>query len=145
LEGQTCLLSGGALDSPMHHRTVTVDVRCAISFHVWRIRLLVLGVGWRTGQSGVPNRPLLRATHRPRIARSTFGAGDRWLTGQSGAPSDSPVNYSRTPLCFPESSRFTAGLPGASDSSVCLARVGVGCTYPTLFLFFSCSFVTSST
>jgi hypothetical protein len=27
-------------------------------------------------------------------------AGDRWLTGQSGAPSDSPVNYSRTPLIF---------------------------------------------
>jgi hypothetical protein len=23
---------------------------------------------------------------------------DRWLTGQSGAPSDSPVNFSRTPL-----------------------------------------------
>jgi hypothetical protein len=34
--------------------------------------------------SGVPNRPLLRATRRPRIARPTVGAGDRWLTGQSG-------------------------------------------------------------
>jgi hypothetical protein len=28
--------------------------------------------------SGVPNRPLLRATRRPRIARPTVGAGDRW-------------------------------------------------------------------
>jgi hypothetical protein len=27
-------------------------------------------------------------------------ADDRWLIGQSGAPSDSPVNYSRTPLIF---------------------------------------------
>jgi hypothetical protein len=25
-------------------------------------------------------------------------AADRWLTGQSGAPSDSPVNFSHTPL-----------------------------------------------
>jgi hypothetical protein len=41
-------------------------------------------VGWRTrhcpvhtGQSGVPNRPLLRATRRPEIARPTVDAGDR--------------------------------------------------------------------
>jgi hypothetical protein len=34
--------------------------------------------------SGVPNRPLLRATRHPQIARPTVGAGDRWLTGQSG-------------------------------------------------------------
>jgi hypothetical protein len=67
-------------------------------------------VSWRTRhcpvhtrQSGVPNRPLLRATRRPRIAWPTVGAGDHWLTGQSGAPPDSPVNYSRTPLLFPES------------------------------------------
>jgi hypothetical protein len=42
-------------------------------------------------------------------------AGDRWLTGQSSAPPDSPVNYSRTPLLFPESSQFTAGQPGAPE------------------------------
>jgi hypothetical protein len=34
-------------------------------------------------QSDVSNRPLLRATRHPRIARSTVGAGNRWLTGQS--------------------------------------------------------------
>jgi hypothetical protein len=33
--------------------------------------------------------------------------GDRWLTVQSGAPPDSPMNYSRTPLIFPESGLFT--------------------------------------
>jgi hypothetical protein len=33
-------------------------------------------------------------------------AGGRWLTGQSGAPPDNPVNYSRTPPMFPESSLF---------------------------------------
>jgi hypothetical protein len=40
-------------------------------------------------------------------------AGDRWLTGQSGAPPNSPVNYSRTPLFFPESGLFTGSQPGA--------------------------------
>jgi hypothetical protein len=119
LEGQTCLLSGGATDSPVHHRTVTVAVRCAISFQIWHIRPLVLGVDWRTGQSGVPNRPLLWATRRPQIAWPTVGAGDLWLTRQSGAPPDSPVNYSRTPLPFPESGRFTADQPGAPDTVWC--------------------------
>jgi hypothetical protein len=34
--------------------------------------------------SGVPNRPLARAMHRPRIARPTVGHWRCWLTGQSG-------------------------------------------------------------
>jgi hypothetical protein len=46
-------------------------------------------------------------------------AGDRWLTGQSGAPPDSPVNYSRTPLIFPESVLFTEVHPGAPDTVQC--------------------------
>jgi hypothetical protein len=101
----------------------------------------------RTGQSGVPNRLLLRATRRPRIARSTVGAGDRWLTGQSGAPPDSPVNYSRTPLHFPESSQFTAGQPGARDTVRCTTGqsgvpgqswcwMHIANSFPFLFLFF---------
>jgi hypothetical protein len=115
--------SGAPPDSPVHHRTVTLAVRCAISFLFWRIRLLVLGVNWRTGhcpvhtgQCSVPNRPLLWATRRPQIAWPTVGAGDRWLTGQSGAPPDSPVNYSCTPLLFPERSQFAVGQPGAPDT-----------------------------
>jgi hypothetical protein len=119
VEGQTCLLSGGALDSLVHHRTVTVAVRCAISFLFWLIRPLVLGVSWRTGhcpvhigQSGVPNRPLLQATRRPRIARLTVAL----VT--VGSP-DSPVNYSRTPLSNPESGEFTVNQPGAPDTVRC--------------------------
>jgi hypothetical protein len=46
-------------------------------------------------------------------------AGDRWLTGQSGAPLDSPVNYSRPPLIFPESGLFTGVQPGAPDTVWC--------------------------
>ena len=76
------------------HRTVTVVVRCAISFLFWRIRSFVLGIGWRTGHCPVcPNRLLLRATRRPRIARPTIALAT------VGSP-DSPVNYSRTPLIF---------------------------------------------
>jgi hypothetical protein len=129
LEGQTCLLSDGAPDSQVHHQTVTVAVRCAISFHIWRIGHCSVHTGHcpvHTGQSGVPNRPLLRDRRRSRIAQPTVGAGDRWLTGQFGVPPDSPVNYSSMPLRFPVSSRFTAGQPGAPDT--------VRCAWPELVL-----------
>jgi hypothetical protein len=69
--------SGAPPDNHFH-------VWCAISFHIGRIRLLLLGAGWRTGQSGVPNRPLLQASCRPRIAQPTVGRERLWLTGQSG-------------------------------------------------------------
>jgi hypothetical protein len=48
-------------------------------------------------------------THRARIARPTVGAVDRWLTGQSGAPSDSPVNFSHTPLNLSRERRLRCG------------------------------------
>jgi hypothetical protein len=98
LEGNSCLLSGGAPDihcllsgadllpkmaqptvaelEPLAHRTLSGahrTVRCPIP------------------TVGVP-------TCRARIARPTVDAVDRWLTGQFGAPPDSPVIYSRTPL-----------------------------------------------
>jgi hypothetical protein len=91
----------------VHHRTATIHVRCANSFHIGRIRPLLLGAGWRTGhcpvhtgQCGVPYRPLLRVTCRPRIAQPTVGRERLWLTRRSGAPPDSPVNFSRTPQSF---------------------------------------------
>jgi hypothetical protein len=69
LEGNSCLLSSGAPDSPVHHRTTTVAVWCSISFHTGHSRPLVLQARWHTGQcsvhtgqSGVPNRPLVWAT-----------------------------------------------------------------------------------
>jgi hypothetical protein len=77
----------------VHHRTVTVVVRCAIAFQRRRSRPLQLWARWRTGQSGAPCRPLVRATRRPRIARSAVALAT------VGSP-DSPVNYSRTPLIF---------------------------------------------
>jgi hypothetical protein len=91
-EGYPCLMSGGAPDSPVRHRTVTVEGPVPISFLFWRRRPLYLRARWRTGhclvhtgQSGAP---------------ADRCAGDRWLTGLSDAPPDSPVNYSRTPPIF---------------------------------------------
>jgi hypothetical protein len=76
----------------------------------WRRRPLQLRASWRTGQSGAPYRPLARATRRPRIARLTVGSPD------------SPVNYSRTPLIFPENGLFTGDQPGAPDTVRCTTR-----------------------
>jgi hypothetical protein len=72
-----------------------------------------VGAPVHTGQSGVPNRPLARATRRPQIAQPTVGRERRWLTGQSGAPPDSSVNFSRGALFFPESDEFVAEELGA--------------------------------
>jgi hypothetical protein len=81
--GQSC-----APDSPVHHWTVIVAVRCAIAFQIRRSRPLQLRARWRTrhylvhtGQSGAPCQPLVRATRCPRIARpavtlTTVGSPD---------------------------------------------------------------------
>jgi hypothetical protein len=114
-EGKSCLLSGGAPDSPVHHRTSTVHSPVQIAFLNWRSRPLKIWSRWRTGhcpvhigQSGAhrtvwcPHMTVGPATRHARIARPTVGTPDRWLTGQSGASPDSPVNFSRTPVdCFP--------------------------------------------
>jgi hypothetical protein len=137
LEGKSCLLSGGAPDSPVCHRTVPVAVRCAISFLFRRIRPLQICGSWHighcpvhNGQSGAPCRPL---------AQSTVGSPDNpvnfsctslnvsrerrlrrgRLTGQSGAPPDSSVIYSHTPPSIPESGLFTGGWPSAPDTVRC--------------------------
>jgi hypothetical protein len=87
------------------------DIHCSCPVRYllpYRVHPTVAPRGWlahcscpvHTGQSGVPNRPLLRATRRPRIAQPTVGRERLWLTGQSGAPPDSPMNFSRTPRSF---------------------------------------------
>jgi hypothetical protein len=82
---------GCAPDSPVHHRTVTVAVRCAIAFQIRHIRPLVHGVSWRTRHYSVC--PTDR--WRDHVSREDCAA-DRWrrrqlahqtvrcTTGQSG-------------------------------------------------------------
>jgi hypothetical protein len=116
-EGNYCLLSGGAPDSPVHHRTGTVACPVRISFLNWRSQPLHLRAGWRTGhcpvhtgQSSAPSQPLARATRRPRIARLTVALA------VVGSP-DSPVNFSCTSLNFSRERRLRRGrLTGQSGA-----------------------------
>jgi hypothetical protein len=90
-------MSGGALDSPVHHRTGTIQCPVQIAFLKWHSRPLQSCSHWRTGhcpvhtgQSSASCRPLERATRRPRIWRPTVALA-------AVGSLDSPVNYSRTP------------------------------------------------
>jgi hypothetical protein len=92
-EGHPCLLSSGAPDSPVRHRTVTVDGLMPISFLFWRRLPLQRRGSWRTGhclvhigQSGAPCRPLARTTRRLWIARPTVALATVGST-------DSPVHH----------------------------------------------------
>jgi hypothetical protein len=104
-ESKSCLLSTGAPDSPVHHRTLSgADLFPILAqptvedFEPLAHR--TLSGAYRTVRC--PHQTIGSAMHHARIARPTVGSADGWLTGQSGAPPDSPVNYSRTP---PSSSR----------------------------------------
>jgi hypothetical protein len=122
LEGNSCLLSGGTTDSPVHHWTSTVHCLVRISFHSWRSRPLDLRAGWRTGhspvhtgQSGAPSRPLAWATRHARIARPTVALV------AVGSP-DSLVNYSRTPPTNSREWPVRQSWPGAPDTVRCTTR-----------------------
>jgi hypothetical protein len=160
LEGNICFLSGGAPDSPVHHRTG--PVACPMRDLLPKRAQLTVGAtvvfAHRT-LSGAhrtvrcTNYPLAQATRRPLITLPTVGTVDRWLTGQSGAPPDSPVNYSRTlPNFFRERSVHwssvwrTGHCPVHHRTVRCarLSRVMVvhGQVFCISFLFFSSLFLT---
>jgi hypothetical protein len=115
LEGNSCLLSLGAPDSPVHHRTLsgadffpslakpTVGVSEPLAHRTVRCPLLTVG----------------SATRRARITRPIVGPVDYWLTGQSGAPPDSPVIYSRTSLITSREQPVDRRQPGAPDTVRC--------------------------
>jgi hypothetical protein len=108
-EGNSCLLSPGTPDSPVHHRTLS-----GMDFFPSLAKPTVGDLeplAHRTlfGAHRTVRCPLLTvgsATRRTRITRPTVGPTDCWVTGQSGAPPDSPVIFSRTPPTKPESSQF---------------------------------------
>jgi hypothetical protein len=86
-------VSGGAPDSPVRHRIVTVDGPVQISFLFWRRRPLQIRGSWRTGhcpvhtgQFGCP-LPTVGAGH----ASPADCAADR-CAGTVGSP-DSPVHH----------------------------------------------------
>jgi hypothetical protein len=99
-EGNSCLLSPGAPDSPVHHRTLS-----GADFFPSLAKPTVgdsepLAHRTLSGAHRTVRCPLLTvssAMRRAWIPRPTVGWADCWFTGQSGAPSDSSVIYSRTP------------------------------------------------
>jgi hypothetical protein len=163
-EDNSCLLSGGAPDSPVHHRTGTVHGPVQIAFLKWHSRPLQNCSCWRTGHCRcTPDSPMPPADRwsRPRVARG-FGGRPlhsrplahrtvRCSTGQSGAALDSPVNYSRTPPTnsrewpvrqkpawrtghCPVHHRTLSGAP--PDSPVCQTALSLRCS-SQVFSFFS--------
>jgi hypothetical protein len=109
-EGNSCLLSPGAPDSPVHHRTLSGADLFPYLVKPTVADLEPLAHRTLSGAHRTVRCPLLTvgsATRRARIPRSTVGPTDCWLIGQSGAPPDSPVIYSRTPPMKPEISQLT--------------------------------------
>jgi hypothetical protein len=99
-EGYPCLVSGGAPDSPVHHRTLS-GADCFPNLAQLTVEDLeplahrTLSGSHRTVRC--PHQTVGPSTRHARIARPTVGSADRWLIGQSGAPPNSPVIFSRTP------------------------------------------------
>jgi hypothetical protein len=142
-EGNSCLLSPGAPDSPVHHRTLS-----GADFFPSLAKPVVgdsepLAHRTLPGAHRTVRCPLLivgSATRHARITRPTVGRADCWLTEQSGAPPDSPVNYSRTPPSKSRKQPVDRLQPGAPDTIRCTqTEQPFGCTQPTspkLFLLF---------
>jgi hypothetical protein len=108
-EGNSCLLSPGTPDSPVHHRTLSGADFFPILAQPTVGDSEPLAHRTLSDAHRTVRCPLLTvgsATRRARITRPTVGPADCWLTGQSGAPPDSSVIYSRTPPTKPKSSQF---------------------------------------
>jgi hypothetical protein len=134
-EGNSCLLSPGAPDSPVHHRTLS---GADLFPYLAKPTVAVLEpLAHRTLYGAhrtvrCPFRPLALATRRARILRPTVGPTDCWLTGQSGAPPDSPVIYSRTPPSKSREQPVRESQPGAPDTVRCTqTEQTFGCFEPS--------------
>jgi hypothetical protein len=107
MEGYSCLLPSGALDSPVRHRIgpVACPVRDLLPCRAHPTVESAVSLAHRT-LSGThqtvrcPQPTVGSAMCHAQISLPTVGRGRRWLTGQSGAPPDSPVNYSHVAFLF---------------------------------------------
>jgi hypothetical protein len=131
-EGYPCLLSGGAPDSPVHHRTLAGADSFPILAQPTVEDLEPLAHRTLSDAHRTVQCPLLTvglAMRHARIARPTVGLADRWLTGQSGAPPDCPVNFSRTPSFSSREQPFHQSQPGAPDTVRCTqTEQSLGCS-----------------
>jgi hypothetical protein len=114
------LLSYGAPDSPVRHRTLSGAPATSPCCWVPTVGALTSGA---TGQSGGAPDSHCSLSGAPSDACSDLctriGAWSRcfaWCTRQSGATPDSPVNYSGAASRIPEGGKFRLELPGAPDT-----------------------------
>jgi hypothetical protein len=109
-EGNSCLLSPGAPDSPVHHRTLS---GADLLPYLAKPTVGALEPLAHRTLSGAPFRPLAR----PRASRGSRGRPlahrTVWCTP------DSPVNYSCTSLITSREQQVRLSQPGASDTVRC--------------------------
>jgi hypothetical protein len=115
-EGNSCLLSPGAPDSPVHHRTLF-----GADLFPYLAKLTVgalepLAHQTLSGAHPTVRCPLLAvgsATRRARIKRSTVGPATVGSPDTVRCTPDSPVNYSRTPCISSREQKVRLSQPGA--------------------------------
>jgi hypothetical protein len=122
-EGNSCLLSPGAPDSPVHHRTLS---GADLFPYLAKPTVGSLGaVGAPDTVRCTPDSPVPPTSRWLSHVSRADHAADHWLTGQSGAhrtvrcTPDSPVNFSRTSLITSREQQVRLSLPGAPDTVRC--------------------------
>jgi hypothetical protein len=122
-EGNSCLLSPGASDCPVHHRTLS-----GADFLPYLAKPTVGSLGAVGAPDTVrctPDSPVPPTSRWLSHVSRADHAADHWLTGQSGAhrtvrcTPDSPVNFSRTSLITSREQQVRLSLPGAPDTVRC--------------------------
>jgi hypothetical protein len=122
LEGDSCLLSPGAPDSAVHHRTLSgADFFPSLAkptVGAWE----PLAHRTLSGAHRTVRCPLLAvgsATRRARIKWPTVGPATVGSPDIVRCTPDSPVNYSHTPLISSREQQVRLSQPGAPDTVWC--------------------------
>jgi hypothetical protein len=121
-EGISCLLSTGAPDSPVHHRTLSGADLFPYLAKPTVGALEPLAHRTLSGAHRTVRCPLLAvgsATRRARIKRPTVGPATVGSPDTVRCTPDSPVNYSRTPLISSREQQVRLSQPGAPDTVRC--------------------------
>jgi hypothetical protein len=121
-EGISCLLSTGAPDSPVHHRTLSGADLFPYLAKPTIGALEPLAHRTLSGAHRTVRCPLLAvgsATRCARIKRPTVGPATVGSLDSVRCTPDSPVNYSRTLLISSQEQQVRLSQPGAPDTVRC--------------------------
>jgi hypothetical protein len=121
-EDISCLLSPGAPDSPVHHRTLSSADLFPYSAKPTVGALEPLAHRTPSDAYRTVRCPLLAvgsATRRARIKRRTVGPATVGSPDTVRCTLDSPVNYSCTPLISSREQQVCLSQPGAPDTVRC--------------------------